>query len=29
MAEKNDWVKLPKIELLEMLQRPEKLLANK
>ena len=29
MAEKNDWVKLPKIELLEMLQRQEKMLANK
>ena len=29
MAEKNDWAKLPKRELLEMLQREEKLLSNK
>lgn len=29
MAEKNDWTKLSKRELLEMLQRQEKLLANK
>lgn len=29
MAEKNDWTKLSKKELLEMLQRQEKLLANK
>ncbi|KAL9986012.1 hypothetical protein ACROYT_G000065 [Oculina patagonica] len=29
MAEKNDWAKLSKKELLEMLQRQEKLLANK
>jgi len=29
MAEKNDWAKLSKKELLEILQRQEKLLANK
>jgi len=29
MAEKNDWTKLSKKELLEILQRQEKLLTNK